>query len=142
MVSAGQDRGWIFRTSLRAATAALAIAFTLTVVASQAAQAQTFNIIHTFTGGPDGGYPIAGVTLDRAGNLYGTAFLGGGAGGFGTVYQLKPRASGGVFNILYTFTGGSDGANPAARVIFGPNGTLYATTYRGGAGYGTVSNLT
>jgi hypothetical protein len=63
-----------FRVRSRAATAALAIAFSLIVVASQAAQGQTFTVIHAFTGGPDGGYPYAGLTMDKAGNLYGTDF--------------------------------------------------------------------
>ena len=36
------------------------------------AHAQTLTVLHTFTG-PDGLTPYAGVTLDRAGNLYGGA---------------------------------------------------------------------
>ncbi len=84
MTSPAQHKIWIF--SLPAANAALTIAFLLTVVATQPAQAQTFNVIHTFTGGQDGGKPYAGLTIDRAGNLYGTA-VGGGAG-YGTVYKL------------------------------------------------------
>ena len=79
------------------------------------------------------------MTLDKAGNLYGTAY-GGGTGNNGTVYQLKHKGSGWTFNPLYAFHG-SDGANPRARVIFGPNGTLYGTTYYGGVGVGTVFNL-
>ena len=48
-----------------------------TIVVSQPAQAQTFKVIHNFTGGQDGQNPFAGVTLDKAGNLYGTAYGGG-----------------------------------------------------------------
>src|SRR5208282_1998382 len=114
-----------------------------------------------FTGGPDGGYPIAGVTLDRAGNLYSTAFLGGGAGGFGTVYQLKPRASGTVFNLtpfpsfcktalcpwketlLYSF-GPPDGITPnLGDLLFDQAGNIYGTTiYGGNQSSGTVYELT
>jgi hypothetical protein len=85
----------LFRTISRAATAALAIAiiFALTVVLPQSAQAQTYQVLYTFTGGADGAYPYAGLTMDRVGNLYGTTqFLGGnGCGGFGcgTVFRLK-----------------------------------------------------
>src|SRR5271165_6140847 len=139
MANPRQLRNLIFSLSLGAATAALAIAFLLIVVASQPAQAQTFNVIHTFTGAMDGRYPYAGVTLDKAGNLYGTAY--GYPGSYGTVYQLKYKNSNWTFNPLYTFTGGKDGAYPRARVIFGANGTLYGTTYEGGTGYGTVFNL-
>src|SRR5271165_452834 len=113
-------------------TLPLAIVFVLAVVASQAAQAQTFNVLHTFTGGNDGGNPSAGVT-GKAGNLYGTTFAGGdlscnGGHGCGTVYQMKHVGSGWTFNSLYTFTGGSDGAIPTAPVVFGPDGALYSTT--------------
>jgi len=53
-------------------------------------------ILHTFTGGPDGGNPYAGLVKDPAGNLYGTASFGGGTGGpcgsigCGVVFQIQP----------------------------------------------------
>jgi uncharacterized repeat protein (TIGR03803 family) len=111
------------------------------VFSTQPAPAQTFTVLHNFTVGRDGGNPLAGVTLDRAGNLYGTASIGG--IGHGTVYQLKRSGSNWIFNTLYTFGGGdSDGNTPYARVVFGPNGTLYGTTQTGGASNaGTVFNL-
>jgi|SRR5271157_220116 len=140
MANPRQLRNSIFGLSLGAATAALAIAFLLIVVAPQPVQAQTFNVLHTFTGAQDGGNPYAGVTMDKAGNLYGTASSGG-AANYGTVYKLTHKGSGWTLNSLYSFAGGSDGAFPQARVIFGPNGILYGTTRGGGAGYGTVFNL-
>ncbi len=149
MANPRQHRSRIFRTGLPAATTALAIIFLLAGVASQPAQAQTFHVLHTFNGGTDGEQPEAGLTMDRAGNLYGTAQLGGIAydgNGYGTVFQLKHRGSGWIFAPLYSFTGGDDGIYPIARVILGPNGTLYGTTYEGGAGCspvdcGTVFNV-
>ncbi len=51
--------------------------------------------------------PYAGVTLDRGGNLYGTAY--GGGMGYGTVYKLTHKGSGWTVNPLYSFAGGSDG---------------------------------
>ena len=55
----------------------LTIVFVLTVIASQSAQAQTFQKIHDFTfDGPDGTAPYAGLTI-RGGSLYGTAVGGG-----------------------------------------------------------------
>jgi uncharacterized repeat protein (TIGR03803 family) len=45
--------------------------------------------LHDFTGGADGGYPGGGVVLDAAGNLYGTAVLGG-ANSLGVVYEVTP----------------------------------------------------
>jgi hypothetical protein len=143
MANLRQLRNPIFGLNSATATAALAIAITfmLIVVSSQPAQAQTFRVIHTFTGGGDGASPQAGVTIDGAGNLYGTASEGGDSEcnhigvGCGTVYKLEHRGSGWTLNVLYTFTGGSDGADPAARVVFDPNdpnGVLYGTTLFGG----------
>lgn len=108
---------------------------------AQPAQAQTFTVLHTFTGGQDGQDPIAGLTIDKAGNFYGTAEVGGG-GGSGTVFKLTRKGSGWVFGLLYTFAG-NDGENPTARVIMGSNGSLYGTTFAGGnGGHGTVFKLT
>lgn len=102
----------------------------LTAVLTQSAQSQTFTILHGFSGGRDGGSPWAGLTMDRAGNLYGTTETGG-VYGYGTVFKLKPTGSGWLFMPLYSFAGGDDGNNPQARVIFGPNGTVYGTTVEG-----------
>ena len=86
------------------------------VAATITSQPQNFAVLHNFTGGQDGANPKAGVTLDKAGNLYGTTFNGGTSGN-GAVYQLKLKNSSFVFNPLYSFAGGSDGANPDPRVI-------------------------
>ena len=83
-------------------------------------QTGTYTVLHNFTGGRDGGNPYAGLTI-RGGNLYGTALYDG--AGYGTVYELKHNASGWVFNPLYSFAGGNDGAGPgfAGGVLaFGP----------------------
>lgn len=131
----------VLTRALRGTASALALACALTTVAPQPAQAQTFTVVHAFTGGADGGLPQAGVTMDASGNLYGTASEGGLAGacggaGCGTVYKLARHGSGWVFYPLYSFTGGSDGAFPVARMIVGANGTLYSTTFAGGDTYG------
>jgi len=140
MTNSAQHRSWTYNLRFRPAAAALtmAIVFSLTVVVTQSAQAQTFTVLHNFTGGQDGASPKAGVTMDGAGNLYGTTYSG--ASGYGTVYRLKRSGSNWVFGPLYSFTGGSDGANPSARVIFGPDGALYGTTEYGGTA-GTVFKL-
>jgi uncharacterized repeat protein (TIGR03803 family) len=74
----------------------------------------TLNVLHSFTGGSDGGTPGAGLIADEAGNLYGTTSAGGDRtscaaqfiDGCGTVFQLDPS---GILTVLYSFTGGSDG---------------------------------
>ena len=103
------------------------------------AQAQTFTVLHKFTGGLDGSYPYAGLTMDRDGNLYGTTAFGGYTGsqcgvigGCGTVFKLSHGGSGWIFNSLYQFQDNPDGSGPAGRVVIGPDGNLYGTTFYGG----------
>jgi len=94
------------------------------------AQAQIFQVIYNFTGGADGANPAAGLTMDQAGNYYGTATAGG--AGFGSVFKLVRRNSAWVLTPLYSFAGGNDGAGPYSRVTIGPDGRLYGTTQEGG----------
>jgi uncharacterized repeat protein (TIGR03803 family) len=140
-----QLRSLISGLSMGAATVALAIAivFALSVSATQSAEAQTLTVLHAFTGGQDGANPLAGLTMDKAGNLDGTASQGGGSGN-GVVFRLTHKGSGWVFSPLYSFQGGNDGAAPGARVIIGPDGSLYGTTQNGGGTNpgGTVFKLT
>src|SRR5271165_574575 len=115
-------------------TACLFAVLTLTF-GQPPAQAQTYNVLHYFTGGSDGANPIAGLTMDSQGILYGTASAGG-AKSFGTVYRLVPSGSSWAFSLLYTFQGQTDGSAPYARVGFGPDGNLYGATHSGGGGPG------
>ena len=149
MTSQEQGRVWSFVTSLLASflTLALASVFTLTIAVPHAAQAQTFNVIHNFSGGQDGATPYTGLTMDKAGNFYGTTYAGG-SSKLGTVYRLKRSGSSWVADGLYSFLGGADdGAQPLGRVIFGPDGSLFGTASVGGTGQfcsvgcGTVFNL-
>jgi len=96
--------------------------------------AQTEQTLYNFTGGTDGGNPLSGLVMDAAGNSYGTTQVGG-ANGAGAVYELSPNGNGGwTQTVLYSFTGGADGANPGyADVIFDKAGNLYGTTSGGGA---------
>jgi uncharacterized repeat protein (TIGR03803 family) len=89
-------------------------------------------VLYSFMGGFDGALPLAGVIRDSAGNLYGTTSEGG-ASQAGVVYKLDPA---GQETVLYTFTGGADGANPYAGLTFDSAGNLYGTTEYGGVGYG------
>jgi uncharacterized repeat protein (TIGR03803 family) len=91
-----------------------------------------YAVIHNFTGGIDGAAPLAGLTIDGGGNLYGTAFAGG--AGYGTLYKLTHKGFGWIFNPLYSFAGGNDGSGPASAVVIGTDGSLYGTTDTGGSG--------
>jgi uncharacterized repeat protein (TIGR03803 family) len=122
--------------------AAISIAILLILVATQV-QAQTGTVLHNFTGGADGAIPLlpASPSISKAGST--ARPVGGGSHGQGVVYRLVREGDGWVFSPIYSFGSQEhDGSNPQARVLFGPNGLLYGTTYQGGAeGYGTVFSL-
>ena len=97
--------------------------------------AWTETTLYNFAGGTDGVYPEAAVTIGADGSLYGTTVYGGGTGcgagyGCGTVFRLTPPATtGGTWTetVLHAFTGGADGSNPYAGLVFGKDGALYGT---------------
>ena len=98
----------------------------------------TETVLYSFTGGSDGSGPYAGLIKDKKGNLYSTT-VSGGADGSGVVFKLAPN---GTESVLYSFTGGNDGANPQAVLIADGAGNLCSTTYAGGAdGAGVVFKL-
>jgi len=126
------------RTLVALPMAAVAI-FILFVAVS--AQAQTYSVLHYFTGGADGGNPVAGVTVAGPGLLYGTTSgYSTSIGNLGTVFKLNQRGSGWILDPLYVFNGPPDdapnGDAPWSGVAVGPNGALYGTTVSGGVGNG------
>jgi uncharacterized repeat protein (TIGR03803 family) len=95
--------------------------------------------LHSFNGGSDGSNPVGQLIQATNGLLYGTAYAGG-ANGDGTVFRIT---TGGFFSVMYAFTGGSDGANPAAGLALGSDGNFYGTTYSGGPnGGGGIFKIT
>ncbi len=89
-----------------------------------------------------GSYPYGGLTIDSAGNVYGTASYGGkgtctlnGNKGCGTVFELVNSNGTYAGKILHNFTGQNvkmDGAVPFGTLLLDPRGNLYGTTYFGG----------
>ena len=106
-------------------------------------------IIHDFTSQEGGGYPGGpnGVTIDSAGNLYGTT-INGGNNSAGFAYKLSHFADW-LLDPLFSFFGGNSGGDPTGAIL-GPNGTLYGGAQGGiqncgtdGSQYcGLVYNLT
>jgi uncharacterized repeat protein (TIGR03803 family) len=78
--------------------------------------------------GTNGAGPVGGLTLDAAGNLYGTANLGG-AIGWGTVYEIVKGSN--TITALASFNG-ANGSRPESAPIFDSAGNLYGTTTSGG----------
>jgi len=91
-----------------------------------------FKVLHRFSH-TDGYYPQAPLTLDSAGNLFGTTSDADGyVGHFGTVFKLTGAHGKWTKTVLHSFTDNDDGANPFSGVIFDPAGNLYGTTANGG----------
>ena len=102
-------------------------------------------MLHTFTGGADGGNPVSEVVFDRAGNLYGTAPVGGSSNcpsGCGVVYEMSPSPGGWTQTVIYNFTGGDDGFGPSGGLIFDQAGNLYGLASGGPGGVGMIYKLT
>ena len=132
----------------KAAAAALAAGIVLLPLTATKGTAQgtapTYTVLYSFTAGNFNNNSVSGLIQDAAGNLYGTTDGGGNVfscGGFGcgVVFKLDPS---GNETVLYSFTGGADGAIPEAGLIRDAAGNLYGTTSEGGntsgscAGYG------
>ncbi len=104
----------------------------------------TATVLHSFgaLNSGDGQYPMAGLIMDSAGNLYGTT-NGGGTTGYGTVFKITPS---GTESVLWSFDGttsSADGYSPMAPLIMDSAGNLYGTTYSGGTSDGgTVFKIT
>jgi len=161
MANRKPDRESIPGSELGRALAACALALLMTVLTTQL-HAQTLTVLHQFTGHDDGARPGAGMTMDRAGNFYGSTAYGGdwscnnasfGGGGTppgcGVLFKLKKAASGWVLNPLYIFPGSLQDYLPnyPGGLAIGPNGNLYGINFLGGNdlgiyGAGNVYNVT
>jgi uncharacterized repeat protein (TIGR03803 family) len=83
-------------------------------------------VLYKFLGQPDGEISRAEVTLDTAGNVYGTTTTGGSSSD-GIVFQLVRSATGEwTENVLYDFVS-TVGCTPVAPVWIDSAGNLYGT---------------
>ena len=119
-----------------------------------------YAILYSFATAKQGYVPWGDLVFDSAGNLYGATYFGGGKGTTcdafykycGAIYELSPpQTKGGKWTeqILHSFAGGADGANPNGGLVLDREGSIYGTTYIGGyncphnsgQGCGTVFKL-
>jgi uncharacterized repeat protein (TIGR03803 family) len=111
--------------------------FLLVLMFTQAtfASGQIEKMIHSFTlSSNDGNQPIGALVADEAGNLYGTASLGGSSpncsfSGCGIVFELTPQADGDwAETIIHNFQGGPNDAALPDSLVFDKLGKLYGTS--------------
>ena len=126
---AGSERPPTLEHAMKLKTLVSLSLIALSTTFSPAAHAQTFSVIYYFGGGTSGEEPAAGVTI-RGNAIYGTTS--------NDAYELTHLGSNWLFSSIAGFS-----SYPLARVVFGPDGHLYGTTWNGGTyGYGTVFKLT
>lgn len=96
------------------------------------------SVLYAFTGGTDGLGASSGLVRDKAGNLYGTAIMGGDlsgvcpgfpAPGCGVVFKVDAT---GKETVLYTFNGEADGYAPYGDLLRDEAGNLYGAASNGG----------
>ena len=125
------SRGNAYGTAVVGGLYGCGVVFRLTPVSPNSWQE---SVLYNFSCGADGKNPHGGVTVDGAGNLFGTTVAGGSGGvcagdGCGTVYELTRSGE----RVLYNFKGGNDGFGPGGGVAFDKSGRMYGTTPDGGA---------
>jgi uncharacterized repeat protein (TIGR03803 family) len=101
----------------------LAVLATALVLPTEAGAANTFKVLHRFTG-KDGAYPSAGLIFDAAGGLYGTTYQGGPAG-CGAVFKMTRGSSGTwAYSVLHVFQS-KPASGPWGRLVLDKAGNLY-----------------
>ena len=114
--------------------------------ATRAGGTWNVSVIYTFKfDGVDGHYPMSGLVMDSAGNLYGTT-QNGGPVNFGTVFKLSPSGEGWTETVLHSFGSSqgciNDGGYPVGGLVFDRAGNLYGATHGFGyTGCGTIFEL-
>jgi uncharacterized repeat protein (TIGR03803 family) len=94
-------------------------------------------VLHQFSSGPDGAFPVGGLIWDEKGDLYGTTETGG-PSNFGMVFKIDNK---GIETVVHYFAGSPEGMFPFGRLIRDASGNFYGTTSGGGVGFGTVYEL-
>lgn len=120
--------GNLYGTTMDGGSAGLGTVFKLSVGGG----APVYTKLMDFTGGAQGRTPYAGVSLDAAGNLYGTTQYGG-AGDVGTVWRIAQAGGAPVHTKLWDFQTATSGRAPYGGVVANAAGDLFGTTYYGGA---------
>jgi uncharacterized repeat protein (TIGR03803 family) len=139
------------RTTPATGAVSLVLSLITTLLAIVPALRAQDQVLHSFVNnGIDGRGPWSGLVFDSAGNMYGTASLGGKSGsgcggqGCGMVFELVRHKAGWGWRNLYSFRQSiHSGETPLAGVALDSSGNIYGTTQAGGASHvGVVFELT
>jgi uncharacterized repeat protein (TIGR03803 family) len=96
------------------------------------------SVLHDFGRDSDGALLFAGLSMDNAGNLYGTT-RDGGSNNKGTIFKIDHA---GIYSVLHAFGSGGDGAHPRSRLARDSAGNWYVTSSEVGANdIGTVFKI-
>jgi uncharacterized repeat protein (TIGR03803 family) len=126
----GKSSDSVYQQLAKYALVSAALTLMLWAVTAPVAQAQTFSVLYSFLGPPDGGVPYASVVEDKAHNLYGTTSWGGSHIHYGTVFEIN---SAGTETVLYSFADERiDGLDPEAPLLRDNAGALFGTSVGGG----------
>jgi uncharacterized repeat protein (TIGR03803 family) len=117
--------GNIFGTTVAGGDGSAGVVFELTPNGSGWNYSVIFDFLHA-----DAAQPVARLTMDAAGNLYGSA-ISGGANNLGAIFNLTHSGGGWDFHSLRSFSG-SDGSAPFGNVALDANGNVFGTTSAGG----------
>ena len=98
-----------------------------------------FASLYSFTNKAQFENPSSALALGKDGKFYGSTYSGG-SDDEGTIFKITTN---GVLTSLYSFTNGTDGANPPSALVLGSDGNFYGFTPGGGAdGYGVIFEIT
>jgi uncharacterized repeat protein (TIGR03803 family) len=115
----------------------LAALLTLTLAGTSPVLAQTETVQHSFNG-KDGSLPGQRLTLDSAGNLYGSTV--GNYPSIGSIFKLAPT---GQLKVLYRFTDGQNRLFTTGKLVRDSHGNLFGVDQTGGEfGEGSIFELT
>src|SRR5579862_2416651 len=103
------------------------ITMMMAILLASHAHAQTYKVLHSFTGGADGANPLFDQLVLMGGNLYGVTSAGG-ASNDGTLFKLRLN---GQETVVHSFSG-TDGNSPEGGLIRDSAGNLYGVTQLGG----------
>lgn len=109
---------------------------------AQAGRSWTEVVLHSFSGGTDGGEPQTGIVPDGSGGFFGTASQGGATGNGNFFHLVPPAEQGGTWTLtpLHQFAGGNDGSVPSGELLKRGN-AVFGTTQGGVNGPATVYKI-